>query len=352
MLPARGLLEAADAAVLRSDEARTDENIFYLLESPQTKESLFLIVKKNSKPVLLVSPLEIGNYTHRKDVIVKKLDEDMLRQELGKIKNKIGINFECQTAGQLQRLKKYTRAKPVDISGYFESARETKSQKEINKIKAACKITIEVLGRIETLAKRCRTEKQLAMKLEFEARNNGAEGIAFPVIVASGSNSAIPHYNTADRKISKGFLIVDFGVMKEGYCSDITRTFFTGSPTVYHKHMFATVYNAKQAATSQCFAGNSANKVHDAAETLIKKSFGQDMLHSVGHGLGMKVHDFPQSISPKSTFNLEENMCITVEPGYYKSGFGGVRIEDDVVIGKRKCKEMTRAEKQLISLKI
>jgi len=351
MLPVHGLVKGIDAAVLMNDDARTDENIFYLLESPQTKESLFLVIKKNSKPVLLVSPLEIGNYKQRKDVIVKTLDKDAIFHELGKIKNRIGINFERQTTGQARRLKTYTRAKPVDISGYFESARETKNQREINKIKTACKITIEVLDRIETLAKTCRTEKQLALRLEFEARNSGADGIAFPVIVASGANSAIPHYNTADKKISKGFMIVDFGIMKEGYCSDITRTFFAGAPSVYHKHMFATVYNAKQAATKECYSGNTAKNVHDAAEAIIKKSFGQEMLHSAGHGLGMKVHDFPQSIGPKAKFKLKKNMCITVEPGYYKHGFGGVRIEDDVIVRKGKCKELTRAEKELVSIK-
>ena len=135
MLPASGLLKRANAIVLGNGEAHKDENIFYLLESAPTDDTLFLIIKRNSKPVLLVSPLEIGNYANRKDVIVKELSKNSLKEELGKIRGRVGLNFDCQTVNQAAKLKKYTRAKPVDISGYFESARETKTQKEIKKKK-------------------------------------------------------------------------------------------------------------------------------------------------------------------------------------------------------------------------
>ncbi len=351
MLPTIGLLKHANAVVLGNDEAHKDENIFYLLESAPTDDSLFLIIKRNSKPVLLVSPLEIGNYANRKDVAVKELGKEALERELGKIGGKIGLNFERQSMGQARRLKSYTKARQIDVSEYFGMARKTKTQKEIKKIKAACKITAESLDKAEVFFRKCRTEKQLALRLELEARNNGASGVAFPTIVASGGGSAIPHYITSDKKISGGFLIIDFGVVYDGYCSDVTRTFFVGRPSGRHKRVFSAVWDAKRAATEQCYAGNQAKKVHASAESVIKKAFGRGLAHSVGHGLGIRVHDFPQSVNLKSEFKLKENMCITIEPGCYKAGFGGVRIEDDVVVRKGKCRELTRAGEELISLK-
>ncbi|MBI4170593.1 MAG: aminopeptidase P family protein [Candidatus Aenigmarchaeota archaeon] len=352
MLSFRGLLKGVDAVVLRNDESHMDENVFYLLEEKPSTATMFLILKKNSIPVLFVSELELGNYTHKKHVRVEKLDKESLAKELGNIKGKIGLNFETQTANQLKRLKKFIKAQQVDISSYFEKAREVKTQAEIKKIKTACRITAEIFDRVQDLMKICRTEKNLALKLEFEARNNGADAAAFPPIIASGISSAIPHYATADKKISEGFLVVDFGVVYDGYCSDITRTFFVGMPNAYHKHMFAAVYNAKEAATKMCFAGTEARKVHNAADSVLEKNFGEKMIHAVGHGLGLKVHDFPQGINANAPFTLKENMCITVEPGYYKRNFGGVRIEDDVIIKKGKCRELTKAEKVLFSLKI
>ncbi len=302
--------------------------------------------------MLLLSELELGNYAGRKGVAVKKLDKEALEKELRGIKGKIGLNFDSLTANQARRLKLLTKARQADVSGYFEKLREIKTQREIKKIKTACRISLETLDRLEEFAKRCKTERQLALRLEFESLNSGAERIAFPTIVASGKGSAIPHYATANRKISAGFLVVDFGVVYEGYCSDITRTLFVGKPTAYHKHMFATVLNAKEAAMKECFSGNSASKVHAAAEAVIEKGFNEKMIHSVGHGLGMRVHDFPRGINSESKIKLKENMCITVEPGHYENGFGGVRIEDDVVIKKGKCKELTKAERELVSLNL
>lgn len=349
MLPFRGLLKGVDAAVLHNDESHVDENVFYLLGEKPSTATMFLILRRSRAPVLLVSELEIGNYMHKKDVTVKKLDKDSLAKEMKNIKGKLGLNFETQTANQLKRLKKFTKAKQADISPSLEKAREIKTQAEIKKIKTACRITLEVMDRLEKLRQACKTEKQLATSLEFEARNNGADGVAFPPIVASGKSSAVPHYATADKKISEGFLVVDFGVVYDGYCSDITRTFFVGTPTAYHKHIFAVVHNAKEAAAKMCFSGNAAKNVHNAADAVLEKNFSEKMIHAVGHGLGLKVHDFPQGINANALFRLKENMCITVEPGYYKQGLGGVRIEDDIVIKKRTCRELTKAENYLFT---
>lgn len=174
--------------------------------------------------------------------------------------------------------------------------------------------------------------------------------MSFPPIIASGKNSAVPHHVSGNTRLAEGIFLADVGVVYRGYCSDMTRTYVIGEPTAMHKHMYAVVNRAKKESTAMAEAGEKAVDVFNAANSIIKDSYGVDMIHGLGHGLGIEVHDYPDGFRQKSKTVLREGMCLTVEPGYYKEGFGGVRIEDDIVIRNGRPKALSRAPERLVSL--
>jgi Xaa-Pro aminopeptidase len=335
------IFSRAGTVFLRNDDTIQDENLFYLLGRKPSQDTACLFLRKGKKPVLLVSGLELGNYA--KYTYVRSLEKKSVEKALAKTRGRLGVNFERLTAAQIKKIRTISKARVIDVSVDLGKIRETKSPREIRNIKQACKITLEIMEKIPQFARRHRTERGLALRMEYEAKENGAEDIAFPVIVASGKNSSIPHHSTSTAKITQGFMVIDFGVKSGGYCSDITRTFYVGNPGKREIEIFDAVFSAKESAIRQCVEGNKAKNVHIAAEEKLKM-LGEKIPHSVGHGIGLRTHDYPQTVGPQSEFRLRKNMVITIEPGYYKKNFGGVRIEDIVVIKKNKCMELTRAE--------
>jgi Xaa-Pro aminopeptidase len=182
-------------------------------------------------------------------------------------------------------------------------------------------------------------------------RKNGAISSSFDIIVASGYRSALPHGVASDKVIEKGdFVTLDFGAYYKGYCSDITRTFAVGEPSDELKKIYSTVLKAQLRGMNGIKPGMTGKEADALTRDYIKEQgYGEYFGHSTGHGLGMEVHEGP-ALSFRSDTALEQGMVVTVEPGIYVAGLGGVRIEDDIVITETGNESLTHSPKELIIL--
>lgn len=194
-------------------------------------------------------------------------------------------------------------------------------------------------------------ERDVAAELEYLMQKAGSEDTAFETIVASGPRSALPHGRASSRKIQKGdFVTLDFGATFCGYVSDITRTVVVGNPSARQRAIYEVVRKAQDAAVRKARAGMKCAELDAVARRIIDKAghaarFG----HGLGHGIGLVVHEGP-SVNARSTAVLKPGMVITIEPGVYVPGWGGVRIEDDIVVGRDKSRVLTKSERALIVL--
>ncbi|MFA4905510.1 MAG: M24 family metallopeptidase [Candidatus Margulisiibacteriota bacterium] len=190
------------------------------------------------------------------------------------------------------------------------------------------------------------TEKEVARFIRKKLKEKGAKREAFRIIVASGIRSAKPHAFATNKLLRAGEIVkIDFGALYQGYCSDITRTFFLGTTSVKQRKIYRVVLRAQQAAIRKVKSGVLARAVDKAARTVIERAgYGKYFIHSTGHGCGRKVHELPR-ISWKSDERLRAGQVITIEPGIYIRGWGGIRIEDMVRVTRTGCKILTRVPK-------
>ncbi len=204
-----------------------------------------------------------------------------------------------------------------------------------------------VLERIEA----GRTERDVALDLEWFMRKNGSDGVAFPPIVASGPNSARPHATVTDREIVSGDLVkLDFGARVDGYCSDMTRTVVVGTAGERERELFDAVLEANRGAIAALRPGMPARDLDAVArDTLAARGLDEAFLHGLGHGVGLQVHEAPR-IGRTSEESLPIGAVVTIEPGVYVGGLGGVRIEDLVSVGSDGPEVLTHAPKHLIEL--
>ncbi|MDI6721860.1 MAG: Xaa-Pro peptidase family protein, partial [Candidatus Aenigmarchaeota archaeon] len=312
----------------------------------------YLILKKG-KPVVITNPLEYRLLLGRKSFTTLQAGKNeylkgILKKNMGK---KIGLNYSHVSVASFKKIKSLLKGRKfIDVSEYMSDIRSVKTKEEIKNIKEACRITEEMFSYLQTILKKGITEKEIADEIEIKTKRLGADGMAFPPIIASGKNSAIPHHRPGGTGLTEGILLADIGVIYNGYCSDMTRTFFVGEPGAMHNHMYSVVNKARKDAIGIARAGTKSKDVFDAANSIIKKNYNCDMIHSLGHGLGIEVHDYPQGLSSNSGFVLKKDMCLAIEPAYYKEGFGGMRIEDDVVVGNGKAKLLSKAPDRLVVL--
>ena len=263
----------------------------------------------------------------------------------------IGFENDDISVKEFTSLKKiHKKLSPLSL----RDLRMIKSQDEIQYIKKACEIGDKAFAYIVKQIKRDITEKQLAFELEIFIKKQGAD-LSFPSIVAFGANAAIPHHQTSDQKLkANNFVLLDFGVRFENYCSDMTRTVFFGKPTGKQKNMYQTVLEAQKQAvnllnTKYLILNTSrksikASDVDSAARQYIIDSGFSSIPHSLGHGIGIEVHEAP-SLSPRSKHTLKNGMVFSIEPGIYIPGFGGVRIENLFAIQNNKLTQLTNAPK-------
>ncbi len=225
-----------------------------------------------------------------------------------------------------------------------ESLRQVKSTAELKRIKKAIRITIKALEFIKNYLRPGKREIEVAAELEYFIKNNGAEGAAFEIIVASGPNSSFPHHVPSRRKIRKNDLVlIDIGVNYRGYKSDLTRVFFLGKMTILQRKIFDLVQKAQEKAIKEIKPAVEISKVDTAARQYISQNgYGGFFGHALGHGVGLEVHEAP-NISGKTKDKLEPGMVFTVEPAIYLPHKFGIRLEDMVLVTKNKVEVLSGA---------
>jgi len=328
------------------------QNIFYLTGykgfSAEEKDAKILITKKRN--YLFTDKRYLGELTNLKNF---ELTEISLFKEIlqkNKIKN-AGFEESSITFSEYKYFKKiFTNFKPLENP--IEKLREIKNQEEIKKIRKACRLSDLGFSFILKQIKENVTENELAAKLEIFLKENHAD-ISFKPIVAFGKNSAVPHHLNSNIKLKKGnIVLIDIGAKIDGYCSDMTRTVFFGSPTLKFKRMYQTVLSAQKVAVEVINKSRLKIKASDvdkaAREYIIQQGY-ETIPHSLGHGIGIDVHEKP-NLSPNSKSILKNGMIFSIEPGIYLNGYGGVRIEDLYLLTNKKLEKITHSTSKIISL--
>ncbi len=337
-------------------------NIIYLSNysgfSKDEREA-YLLITKNHQYILTD-----GRYTQAVKTLIPdfKLIEVSSKNSAKEILSNLKIKHKIKRLGIEENDLKVSEHKSIkkhyDNTYHYSvnNLRTIKQDWEIEQIEKACELGDKAFDYVLKKIRLGISEKELAFEIEFFIKKNGGD-ISFRPIVAFGKNSAIPHHQTSDKKLKKEdkFILLDFGVKLNNYCSDMTRTIFFGRPTTEQKKMYETVLIAQQKSIeilNTCYMLHNtvnASEIDKAARDYIISKGYETIPHSVGHGIGIDVHEAPH-LSPKSKDTLKEGMAFSIEPGIYIPDFGGVRIEDLLVLEKSGPRLLTHSPKQLIEL--
>jgi Xaa-Pro aminopeptidase len=263
-----------------------------------------------------------------------------------------GFESDSLTYAQYRSLRKLfsgVRFKPAP--GIVEALARIKDPQEVADIAEAAAISDRVFSGVLGLLRPGMTEREIASEISRLNVGLGSESDAFDIIVASGPRGALPHARPTDRRIRKGdFVLLDFGSTIRGYCSDMTRTLAVGNAPRRLREAYRAVREANESAVAAARGGMKARDLDAVARGSIRRSgFGRYFVHSLGHGIGLRVHESPR-VSPLSREVMESGNVITIEPGIYIPGSGGVRIEDDVLLGPGGCRILTKSPRELIVL--
>lgn len=307
-----------------------DPNFQYYVQEYLMSGALFIPDK--GKPTIFVHPLE--KIKHKFNVKTKDDFKKFFKKRI-----KVGYNPSFTSARRYFSLR--TKFKLQDIEETLEEIRTIKTEKEIQYLKKAAAIADKIM---QSFIKNFnfKTEREAKNFLKTEMAKFGVEQ-SFEPIVASEKGAATPHY-FSEKKIKKGFLIVDMGVKWKGYCSDITRTFYIGKPSKQEKEIYNKVLKVQKDCIKMCKPNVKCSKVSKHA----LNELGDKFIHGLGHGIGLKIHELP-NLKPKSNDVFKNNMVFTVEPGYYDEKKKiGIRIEDDVLLKNGKPILLTKTKKELI----
>lgn len=269
-------------------------------------------------------------------------------EELGL--KKIGFEDNNVTFATYQKLKEIFKAELVPVGEKIMYERMVKSDEEILMIKKAIEISDIAFSEALKVIKEGVSERELSAYMEYVQKKNGAEDKSFNTILASGVRSAMPHGVASDKKIQKEeFITMDFGAYYNGYVSDMTRTVYYGNNiTERHKEIYNLVLEAQILGINTIKEGMMSDDVDKVVRNfLTEKGYGEYFGHGLGHGIGVEIHELPY-LSSVSHIELKENMVVTSEPGLYFDGWGGVRIEDDVVVKKDGREVLNKSNKELI----
>jgi Xaa-Pro aminopeptidase len=264
----------------------------------------------------------------------------------------LGYEARHISVAMLQELEENTSTDELHpVAAELDSLRACKDAAEIRLLKKAARIAADSLAQVLPLVRPGMREIELAAELEYRMRLNGGQGCAFPTIVASGPRSALPHAATTDRAIRNGDLLtIDYGTRYEGYCSDETCTFVIGKPDARQKKLYNLVRQAHDLAIEALASGQTALDIDAVARNhLSKGGYGKYFTHGTGHGVGLNVHEFP-AVSTTSDAMLQSAMVVTIEPGIYIPGWGGIRIEDTLVVRTQGYTYITCTNKELTVL--
>lgn len=261
---------------------------------------------------------------------------------------RVGIEENYISYSKYQNLVRIYRLKEaVETNNLIEKMRTIKDDNEIAKIRRACEITDNCFTHLLEYIKVGMTERQIAFEIEKYFIENGANGLAFDTIVASGENSSKPHSVPTNRKIQSGDNItIDFGAKYKGYCSDMTRTIFVGSVSDEVRNLYNFILEGQLRATNKIKDGVDGKSVARGVQ-IEYNARNFELIHALGHGVGLEVHELPY-LSYRSSQILKENMVVTNEPGIYIPEKIGIRIEDTILVNKLESEVLTKSSKELI----
>lgn len=261
---------------------------------------------------------------------------------------RVGIEENYISYSKYQNLVRIYRLKEaVETNNLIEKMRTIKDDNEIAKIRRACEITDNCFTHLLEYIKVGMTERQIAFEIEKYFIENGANGLAFDTIVASGENSSKPHAVPTNRKIqSDDNITIDFGAKYKGYCSDMTRTIFVGSVSDEVRNLYNFILEGQLRATNKIKDGVDGKSVARGVQ-IEYNARNFELIHALGHGVGLEVHELPY-LSYRSSYILKENMVVTNEPGIYIPEKIGIRIEDTILVNKIESEVLTKSSKELI----
>jgi Xaa-Pro aminopeptidase len=306
------------------------ENVRYLTGFPHPEDAQVLITPEGA--FLLTDPRypEAERESRIPARVLKREEREALFQDL---RGRVGFEAEHLPYAALERLRELSPAEWVPTKGVIERLRLKKSPEEVARIRQAQALAERALERALTLLRPGVEEREVALEIEFFLRKEGAEDVAFPPIVASGARGALPHAGASEKRLEPGELItLDLGAKVAGYHSDMTRTVALGKPSPEMRRVYEAVQEALEVALQGLKPGRTGKEVDALArEALGRHGLDRYFVHSLGHGVGLAVHEGP-GLSPYTEEVLEPGMVVTVEPGVYLPGVGGVRIEELVLI--------------------
>ncbi len=346
--------EDLDAVVIMNGEEPLLDVAFPYVTG--TKAGLFEgclgIITPDGRSTIITSALEETSAREGKAEVMTfrtSKEREELAVELLKGLHKVGVNGLGIIHANYLHVKRWAgNAELVDVSAGLEASRLIKDREEVGRMRRACRIASQVADEIPGMLRMGMKEYEMAAELNYRMMRLGSSGPAFGTNASFGASSAEPHHEAEDITLRDGdTALFDFGCKVEGYCSDITRTFFVGEVKEWQRRMYEVVSQAQQAALQVIRAGVNGRDVDAAARAVIDASeFRGLMVHSTGHGLGLSVHDGGR-MAPNHDFPLKAGMVLTVEPGVYIRGQGGVRIEDDVLITEDGYEMLTSADKRM-----
>lgn len=316
-----------------------------------TRDKLFVITDRRYKYAVLEKNYEVIELTskYRLDVLLKKI--------LNKFDiKKIGIEEHDLKVSEYKLISKYIQC---SVNFDLKDLREIKDETEIENIKNACRLADKAFEFILNKVKFGVSELEIAFEIEYFIKKNQAD-VSFTPIVAFGENSAFPHHKSGERKLKiQDIVLLDFGARINNYCSDITRTIIFGKTNNKQERMYRTVLEAQNRAIEFL---NSAFLIHNSYDKSVKASSVDKVArsyiaskgypsipHSLGHGVGIQIHELPK-LSPNSKDILTNGMVFSIEPGIYIPDFGGIRIEDLILINNNKIQVLTKSTKELIEI--
>ncbi|MBS4100055.1 M24 family metallopeptidase [Tsukamurella paurometabola] len=279
------------------------------------------------------------------------IERDVAKALLAEARGTVG--FEATAVSYADHARLAPEAHLVPTTRLVETLREVKDDGEIELLRRACAISDQALAALvdEGAIRPGATETQVARRLENLMYELGAEAVAFETIVAAGPNSAIPHHRPTDAVLAAGdFVKIDFGARFRGYHADETRTFVLGEPAAWQREIYDVVRAAQTAGREALVPGADVRAIDGAARSVIEAAgYGEQFLHGLGHGVGVQIHEAP-TLGKLGSGTLSDGAVVTVEPGVYLPGRGGVRIEDTLVVRADGPELLTRTTKDLIAL--
>ncbi len=322
-----------------------------------TGSAALLLVRSDATVLITDFRYAVQAPTEAGGAAVVEMDQHSVWDRLGRILGDappgvLGLESHAVTVRDAERVGGLSRGRVVPIADLVERLRVAKSPEEVDAIRAAAELAQEALAEVLPAVRTGQGEREIAAALEGALRRRGSEWHPFPTIVASGPRSALPHARTSERTVGPGeWLLLDFGAQVDGYCADLTRTVIVGRRADERQRAVHELVRAAQTRALEHLRAGMTGREGDALarEVIAARGFGDAFGHSLGHGLGLEVHEAPR-LAPTADTPLPAHAVVTVEPGVYLPGWGGVRLEDDVYLGPDGPERLSDGRTELIEL--